>query len=32
MSSSAHVNNKTKDIFILGKGPMQGLEQKLLVC
>ena len=26
MSSSAHVDNKEKDILILGKGPTQGLE------
>ena len=25
MSSSAHINNKKKDILILGKGPTQGL-------
>ena len=27
MSSSAHVDNKKKDILILGKGPTQGLER-----
>ena len=26
MSSSAHIDNKKKDILILGKGPTQGLE------
>ena len=26
MSSSAHVDNKEKDILILGKGPTQGFE------
>ena len=26
MSSSAHIDNKKKDILVLGKGPMQGLE------
>ena len=29
MSSSVHVNNKKKDIFILGEGPIQGLEHTL---
>ena len=29
MSSSAHVENKEKDILILGKGPTQGLEHTL---
>ena len=29
MSSSAHVDNKKKDILILGKGPTQGLEHNL---
>ena len=29
MSSSAHVNNKKKDILIFGKGPTQGLEHTL---
>ena len=29
MSSSAHVDNKKKDILIRGKGPMQGLEHTL---
>ena len=31
MSSSAHINNKKKDILILGKGPTQGLEHTLTV-
>ena len=26
MSSSIHVDNKKKDIFILGEGPTQGLD------
>ena len=30
MSSSAHVDNKGKDILILGKGPTQGLGEHLL--
>ena len=29
MSSSVHVDNKKKDILILGRGPMQGLEHTL---
>ena len=29
MSFSAHVDNKKKDILILGKGPTQGLEHTL---
>ena len=29
MSSSAHIDNKTKDILILGKGPTQELEHTL---
>ena len=29
MSSSIHVNNKKKDILVLGRGPMQGLESTL---
>ena len=29
MNSSALVDNKKKDIFILGKGPTQGLEHTL---
>ena len=29
MSSSSHIDNKNKDILILGKGPTQGLEHTL---
>ena len=29
MSSSTHINNKKKDILVLGKGPTQGLEHPL---
>ena len=29
MSSSIHINNKKKDILILGRGPTQGLESTL---
>ena len=29
MSSSAHIDNKKKDILFLGKGPTQGLEHTL---
>ena len=29
MSSSVHVDNKKKDILILGKGPTQGFEHAL---
>ena len=29
MSSSAHIDNKEKDILILGKRPTQGLEHTL---
>ena len=29
MSSFSHIDNKLKDILILGKGPSQGLEQSL---
>ena len=29
MSSSIHVDNKKKDILVLGKGPTQGLESTL---
>ena len=28
MSTSGHINNKSKDILILGEGPTQGLEIK----
>ena len=30
MSSSVHVDNKKKDILIIGKGPTQGLSQHSL--
>ena len=29
MSSSVHIDNKKKDILVLGKGPKQGLEHTL---
>ena len=29
MSSSSHIDNKKKDILVLGKGPRQGLEHIL---
>ena len=29
ISSSAHVDNKKKDILVLGKGPTQGLKHTL---
>ena len=29
MSSSAHIDNKKKDVLILGKGSTQGLEHTL---
>ena len=29
MSSSAHIDNKKKDILVLGRGPAQGLEHTL---
>ena len=31
MSSSAQIENKKKDILVLGKGPTQGLEHMLTV-
>ena len=31
MSSSAHIDKKKKDILVLGKGPIQGLELTLTV-
>ena len=31
MSSSAHIDNKKKDILVLGKGLTQGLEHTLTV-
>ena len=30
MSYSAHIDNKKKDILVLGKGPTKGLEQTLI--
>ena len=30
MRSSAHINNKKKDVLVLGKGPIQGLEHTLI--
>ena len=30
MSSSVHVDNKGKDILILGEGPTQGLDDIIL--
>ena len=29
MSSSTHIDNKKKDILVLGKGPTKGLEHTL---
>ena len=29
MSSSAHIDNKKKDMLVLGKGPTPGLEHTL---
>ena len=29
MSFSAHIDNKEKDVLVLGIGPMQGLEHTL---
>ena len=29
MSSSIHIDNKKKDILILGRGPIQGLEEEV---
>ena len=29
MSSSIHIDNKKKDILVLGRGPTQGLEKTL---
>ena len=29
MSSSTHIDNKKKDILVLGRGPTQGLESAL---
>ena len=30
MSTSAHIDNKEKDILILGEGPTQGLDDNAL--
>ena len=30
MSSSVHVDNKKKDIWVLGEGPEQGLDGTIL--
>ena len=30
MSSSVHIDNKNKDILILGEGPTQGLDDTIL--
>ena len=32
MNSSIHIDNKGKDISILGKGPTQGLGEHLLTA
>ena len=32
MSSSVHIDNKGKDILILGKGPTQGLDDTTLIA
>ena len=32
MSSSVHIDNKTKDILIIGKGPTQGLDNTTLTA
>ena len=32
MSTSWHVDNRKKDILILGKGPMQGLDHTTLTA
>ena len=32
MSSSVHIDNKRKDILILGKGPTQGLDDMTLAA
>ena len=29
MSTSTHIDNKKKDILVLGRGPTQGLESNL---
>ena len=32
MSSSVHIDNKNKDILILGEGPTQGLDNTALTA
>ena len=32
MSSSPHIDNKGKDILVLGKGPTQGLGENSLIA
>ena len=32
MSSSVHIDNKKKDVLILGKGPQQGLDDTTLTA
>ena len=32
MSSSVHIDNKKKDILILGSGPTQGLDDTTLIA
>ena len=32
MSSSVHIDNKNKDILILGEGPTQGLDDTTLTA
>ena len=32
MSSSVHIDNKNKDILVLGKGPTQGLDNTTLTA
>ena len=32
MSSSGHVDNQLKDIFILGEEPTQGLDDTILIA
>ena len=32
MSTSVHVDDKRKDILILGEGPMQGLDDTTLIA
>ena len=32
MTLSVHIDNKNKDILILGKGPTQGLEDAILTA